>query len=47
MFGGKIMKRGEWPLLVAIYLTETFRVSFACGGILISSEAVLTASHCV
>lgn len=47
VFGGEIIQRGEWPWLVAIYLAEAFGVSFACGGNLISTRAVLTAAHCV
>lgn len=47
VFGGEVIKRGEWPWLVAIYLSEAFGVSFACGGNLISAKAVLTAAHCV
>lgn len=47
IFGGDMIQRGEWPWLVAIYLSEMFGVSYACGGNLISSKAVLTAAHCV
>lgn len=47
VFGGEVVQRGEWPWLVAIYLTEPLGVSFACGGNLISVRAVLTAAHCV
>lgn len=47
IFGGDVIQRGEWPWLVAIYLSEMFGLSFACGGNLISSKAVLTAAHCV
>lgn len=47
IFGGEVIKRGEWPWLVAIYLTEALGVSFACGGNLISTNVVLTAAHCV
>lgn len=47
IFGGDMTRRGEWPWLVAIYLTESLGVSFACGGNLITSKAVLTAAHCI
>lgn len=47
VFGGEETKRGEWPWMVAIYLNKPTGLSFNCGGTLISSNAVISAAHCI
>lgn len=40
-------KEGDWPWHSAVYHTEDLQQSYKCGGTLITSNAVLTAAHCV
>lgn len=44
--GGKSVKRGSWPWLVAIYLLRPTGPMFICAGNLISSTVVLTSAYC-
>lgn len=44
---GSQQREGEWPWLAAIWLTQDAQRFYACGGTLISSDAVLTAAHCL
>ena len=54
IFGGKNAKRGEWPWQVSLREKPKNKVrnydqlsSHFCGAVLIDSETVLTAAHCV
>lgn len=47
VFGGEETQRGDWPWMAAIYLNKATGLSFNCGGTLVSSNAVITAAHCI
>ncbi|CRL03695.1 CLUMA_CG016244, isoform A [Clunio marinus] len=45
IYNGKVVKRNQWPFLVALMYTADGK--FFCGGTLISRSHVLTAAHCL
>ncbi|CRL03690.1 CLUMA_CG016770, isoform A [Clunio marinus] len=45
IYNGKVVKRNQWPFLVALMLIADGK--FFCGGTLISRSHVLTAAHCL
>lgn len=42
--GGKPADKGEWPWMAALLRDQTDQY---CGGVLITDQHILTASHCV
>ncbi|CAO1416134.1 unnamed protein product [Diamesa tonsa] len=47
VIGGQAAQRGKWPWIVAFYKNINNRLSFICGGSLISKSHVVTAAHCI
>ncbi|CRL03701.1 CLUMA_CG016763, isoform A [Clunio marinus] len=45
IYNGKVVKRNQWPFLVAMMMVADGK--FFCGGTLISRSHVLTAAHCL
>ncbi|KAG4066426.1 hypothetical protein HA402_007062 [Bradysia odoriphaga] len=45
VLGGKEVVKDEWPFIVALYYSSTFK--YFCGGTIISDKHVLTAAHCI
>ncbi|CRL03727.1 CLUMA_CG016953, isoform A [Clunio marinus] len=45
IYNGKVVKRNQWPFLVALMMVADMK--FFCGGTLISRSHVLTAAHCL
>ncbi|XP_050441515.1 uncharacterized protein LOC126846270 [Adelges cooleyi] len=44
---GQTTHRGQWPWHVALYLINGIKLSYNCGGSLVSKTKVITAAHCV
>ena len=45
MVGGQYAEDGEWPWMASI-LIGTTELEHICGGVLITNQHILTASHC-
>lgn len=46
LVGGEIIKRADWPWIVALYLKLPTALNYHCGGTLISTRHIVTAAHC-
>lgn len=46
IYGGTIVRRGEYPWMTAIYRKHETGTSFICGGSLLTPQMILTAAHC-
>lgn len=42
MVGGRLLDRGDWPWLVAIFVLNTLGLEFHCSGSIITRSYVLT-----
>ncbi|XP_072394379.1 serine protease gd-like [Diabrotica undecimpunctata] len=47
IFNGKLVPRGAYPWLVAVFQVKTTGVNYICSGSLISTKHIVTAAHCV
>ncbi|ODM96450.1 Limulus clotting factor C [Orchesella cincta] len=44
---GQSIKRGQWPWHVGIFVEHEGKLTYICGGSLVTENAVLTSAHCV
>lgn len=42
-----LVRKGDWPWLVAIFFDDIDKVKLTCEGTIISAKSVLTAAHCI
>ncbi|XP_054281031.1 serine protease gd-like [Macrosteles quadrilineatus] len=45
--GGRSLRHGEWPWLVAIFVLNSLGLEFHCSGTIITKKFVLTVGHCM
>ncbi|XP_046682180.1 serine protease gd-like isoform X2 [Homalodisca vitripennis] len=47
VLGGRLIKRGEWPWLAAVFVVNSLGLEFHCSGSIITRSYILTVGHCI